>query len=150
MILRNLIVSVLGLLLLQTIAVAGDPYDHAARWRSWNIIAREAYIDGITDGIAEAYFFTMQNVAEDEAWKTSEPPQVTKVRERLFVRDTRNQICEVITDLYRDPANAYISTLDMFFLARDKIEGKDITKDTMEARKKAMETHRLNEQIRNK
>jgi len=150
MIHKGFLISVFGLMLLNAVAVAADPYDYAARWRSWNIISREAYVDGVTDGIAEAYFFTMENVGQDKVRKKPEPPQVTKVRERLFVRDTRNQICEVITGLYKDPANAYIISLDMFFLARDKIEGKDIAKDIMDARKKAMENHRLNEQMKNK
>ncbi len=70
-------------------------------------------------------------------------PDMKKVSDHLFVRYTRDQIQEVITDLYKDPANAFICTLDMFFLARDKIEGKDITKGTMEARRKAIETHEM-------
>jgi len=147
---KCLLVSVLWLMVLNTIAVAADPYDYAARWRLWSVSAQEAYVEGLTDGVAEAYFVIMENIGQDMVLKKPEPPQVTKVRERLFVRDTGNHVREVISDLYKDPANAYISSLDMFFLARDKIEGKDITKATLDARKKAMETHRLNEQMKNK
>ena len=73
-----------------------------------------------------------------------------KAGDRLFVRYTRDQVREVITDLYKDPANAFIRTLDMFFLARDKIEGKETAKGIMEARKRAIETHEYNEKIRNR
>jgi hypothetical protein len=73
---------------------------------------------------------------------------VKKTTDKLFVRYTRDQIPDVISDLYKDPANAFIITLDMFFLARDKIEGKDVEKGLMEARKKAIDTHQLNENMR--
>jgi hypothetical protein len=142
--------SFLLLLVFLNTSVMAGPYNHAELWRSWSTITREAYIDGVTDGIAEAYMYTMTNIAQDKFSKKPELPQVAKVRERLFVRDTRNQICNVITDLYRDPANAFISHLDMFFLSRDKIEGKDISKGIMEARKGAIDNYRLNEDMKNK
>lgn len=146
---KSFIMPVLLLMLLSTAAVA-DPYNYADLWKVWSTTAREAYIDGVTDGISEAYVLTMTTIAQDKLLKKPEPPRVAKLRERLFIRDTRGQICDVITDLYRDPANAFISSLDMFFLARDKIEGKDITKGLMEARKKAMENYRIEEKMKSK
>lgn len=131
-------------------AVAADPYNFAELWRCWNIAAREAYIIGVVDGITEAYFVTLRTVAPDKLQKSPMPAEVKKAAERLFVRYARDQIRDVITDLYKDPANAFISTLDMFFLARDKIEGKDIAKDIMGARKKAMYIHTLNEEMKEK
>ena len=124
------------------------PYNYAELWRSWSIVAREAYISGVTDGIAEAYFVTMGTVAPEKIFKTPVPADVKEVRDKLFVRYTRDQIRDVITDLYKDPANSFITTLDMFFLARDKIEGKDIGKGLMEARKKAMDNYQLNKDMR--
>ena len=144
---KSLMVPVFLLISLSTVAIAA-PYNYANLWMAWSTTAREAYVDGVTDGIAEAYILTMTTVAQDQFSKKPEPPQVANVRERLFVRDTRGSICAVITDLYKDPANAFIGSLGMFFIARDKIEGKDITKGIMEARKKAMETHRLNEEMK--
>jgi len=129
-------------------AVAAEPYNYADLWRSWNVVAREAYITGVVDGIAEAFFVTMTTVAPDKFAKTPVSTEVKKATDKLFVRYTRDQIRDVITDLYKDPANAFVSTLDMFFLARDKIEGKDIGKGLMEARRKAMDTHQLNENMR--
>ena len=141
-------IIVLFFLFLVEISVAADPYNYAERWRSWNIVAREAYISGLVDGIAEAYHVTLTTIAPDKSWKSPEPVEVKKVREKLFVRYTKEQIGDIITDLYKDPANVFISTLDMFFLARDKIEGKDIAKDIMDSRKKAMDTHGAIEEMK--
>ena len=92
----------------------------------------------------------MTTVAPDKLAKASSSPHVKKIRGKLFVRYTRDQIRNVTSDLYKDPANAFISTLDMFFLARDKIEGKDVEIGLMEARKKAMDIHQLNDDMQRK
>jgi len=138
------------LLILMKTALAADPYNHAGLWRSWDIVAREAYICGVVDGIAEAYIVTLTTVVPNSFSKSPVSPEVKKAWEKLSVRYTRDQIRDVITDLYKDPANAFISTLDMFFLARDKIEGKDIAKGIMDARKRAMDIHKLNEEMKGK
>lgn len=131
-------------------AFATEPYNFAEQWRSWNVVTREAYISGVVDGIAEAFFVTMTTVAPDKLPKNPVSAEVKKATDKLFVRYTKDQIGDVITDLYKDPANGFIITLDMFFLARDKIEGKDIAKGLMEARKKALDNHQLNEDMQRK
>jgi hypothetical protein len=136
------------LLLSTYIAAAADPYNYAANWKLWNIQTREAYIDGLVDGVAEAYRVTSTNMAADKLLKNPEPPELKKTRDRLFVRYTRDQVRDVITDLYKDPSNAFISTSEMFFLARDRIEGKDVSGAIMEARKQALDNHTLNEKMK--
>lgn len=138
------------LLLTAKAALSAEPFNYAELWRSWNPITREAYITGAVDGIAEAYFTTMSAAAPDKTTRDPPPPEVRKATDKLFVRYTREQVGSVMTDLYKDPANAFISTLNIFFLARDKIEGKDIARGLMEARKSAIDTHRLNESMRNR
>ena len=145
MMFKNGIIFFFLLTLLKT-AIATDIYNYADLWRSWNVVAREAYINGVVDGIAEAYIEILITVAPDKFPKNPEPAEIKKVREKLFVRYTRGQICDVITDLYKDPANAFIRTINMFFLARNKIEGKDITPDLIDARKKAIEHHKIIEE----
>lgn len=138
------------LLLFSKTALAAEPHNYAESWRSWNLVTREAYISDVVDGIGEAYIVTIMAVAPDKIAKTPPPSEVKRTTDRLFVRYTRNQLRDVITDLYKDPANAFIIQLNMFFLARDKIEGKDFSKELMEARKKAIETHQLNEGMRSR
>jgi hypothetical protein len=126
---------------------ADGPYNYAQLWRSWSTVAQEAYISGVIDGISKAFFITMTTVAPEKFVKTPEPPEVIKARDKLFVRFTRDQIRDVITYIYKDPANSFISTLDMFLLARDKIEGKDIDQAIMKDRKNAIDTYQLNEEM---
>jgi hypothetical protein len=134
-------IAIFLLFLFARATLAVEPYNYAGSWRSLNVVAQEAYISGVVDGIAVAYITTIYAVAPDKITKTPPPSELKKTTEKLFVRYTRDQIRDVITDLYKDPANAFISTLDIFFLARDKIEGKDVGKGLMEARKKAIDTH---------
>ena len=47
-------------------------------------------------------------------------------------------IIKVITDLYKDPANTYISVASMYLLAGRKLKGEDIEPLLQEARKKAL------------
>ncbi len=136
----KILIAVFLISILTKISFAAEPYNFANLWQAWSVAAREAYLDGMVDGIAEAYWVTRSNLAPN---KTEKETKVTT--ERLFVRYTRNQLREVISDLYKDPANSYITTSDMFFLARDKIEGKNIEKGIMEARSAAIENHRINE-----
>lgn len=141
-------IAILLMLIITKTVVAEGPYNYADLWRSWNVVAREAYISGVIEGISEAFIVTMTNVAPEKFVKTPVPAEVKKATDKLFVRYTRDQIRDVIADLYKDPANSFITTLDMFFLARDKIEGRNISKGLMEARKKAIDTHQLNEDMK--
>jgi hypothetical protein len=143
-------IAIFFMLIFSKTALAAEPYNYAELWRSWNIVAREAYITGVVDGIAEAFIVTLKNLVPDKLGKSPTPTGVKKTTDKLFVRHTKNRIRDVMTDLYKDPANSFIHKVDMFFLARDKIEGKDIGKGLMEARKKAMEIHQLNEYMQRK
>lgn len=130
--------------------LATEPYNYAEQWRSWDVVSREAYINGVVDGISKAFIVTLATVSPDKFLKKPEPAEVKKVSDKLFVRYTRDQIGDVITDLYKDPANGFITTIDMLLLARDKIEGKDISRGLMEARKLSLDFHQLNENMRRK
>lgn len=140
---RKIFVVVFLFVSLSSTATAA-PYNYAHLWLSWNRFVQEVYIDGVTDGIAEAYVLTMQTVAQEKWLTTPEPPELANLREKLFVRDTRTKICDVISDLYKDPANSFIPPLKMFFLSRDKIEGKNISDGLMKARAASMKNYQIN------
>lgn len=91
-------------------AIAAEPYNYAELWQSWNIVTREAYISGVADGISEAFTVTMTTVAPDKFAKNPVPAEVKRAMDILFVRYTRDQLRDVITDLYKDPANVFINT----------------------------------------
>ena len=39
-----------------------------------------------------------------------------------------NKIIDIISNLYKDPANSYIWFQDMVYIARDSLSGKDVAK----------------------
>lgn len=128
---------------------AQEPFNYAELWGSWGTVGHEAYLEGVVDGTFYAW------TAAGEAWlgpgelyKSSDVEKIRIVREKIFVREQRPQIPAVMTDLYSDPANAYIALIDMVFIARDKLEGKDVERALDNARKRALETHRLRQQIK--
>lgn len=143
------IVAVAILVNCSGIAHSASPYNYSALWLAWGETAQGAYIDGVVDATGRAFFTTLNAVAPDKALppKFSDDPEVHKVIDQLFVRDTSSLLQGVMTDLYKDPANSFIDTLDVFFLARDKIEGRDISKDIVEARRKAIVVHKFNKKM---
>lgn len=132
-----------------TMLHADDPYNYAELWRSWGSVGREAYLDGVVDGTANAYFKAGNAwLGSDVFHAKPELEKVRRVRDEVFVRAQRPQIPAVMTDLYSDPANVYVSLIDMVFIARDKLGGKDIDRPLQEARKSALDTHRVMEQMK--
>jgi hypothetical protein len=122
-----------------------EPYKYGVVWKSWSSETREAYVSGMVDGVAAAYFTCVAKLVGFE--KINKLPLSKKdeeIRQKLFVRYTQEQIPAVMSDLYKDPANVYVSNQDMLFIARDKIEGKDIEDKIKEARSSAMKNHELN------
>ena len=127
-------------------AQGDEPYNYAVFWRSWDAVAREAYIHGVVDGTGSTYFTAAQEwLGVSRLTSKPEPANVTKVRERVFLREVESQVPPVVTDLYRDPANAYIVLIDMVYVARDKLEGKNIDAPLTAARKRALELYRANQ-----
>jgi hypothetical protein len=126
-----------------------EPFNYAELWRSLDKSARRAYLDGVVDGTFNTW------KAAGDAWLGSgqlcqkpELPKVRVVREKVFVREQSPQIPAVMSDLYSDSANAYISLIDMVFMARDKLEGENINGALAIARKRALDEHRLNQLIK--
>jgi hypothetical protein len=115
-----------------------------------SINSREAYITGMIDGVVGAYVYTASVLGGEKYEKNQNAQEFMKIRDTLLFRHTSGQLQEVMTDLYRDPANAYIYWNGMMYLARDKIEGKNIASKLMEHRKGALAAHQLNEEERRK
>ena len=123
---------------------AKEQYNHAAVWRMWDAIAQTTYVRGVVDGAINVY------VAAGEEWlgpgqlfKTPEAARIARVRQRVFVGNVESRIPAAMSDLYRDPANSYVALVDMVYIARDRLEGKDVEKSLADARKRAVELDRI-------
>ena len=130
---------------------AEEPVNYAALWRSLGSVGHVAYLRGVVDGTFNAYKTAGQEwLGSGYLFVTPEPENVRRVREKVSVGELAPQIPVVITDLYSDPANAYIELIHMVFIARDKIEGKNVEERLQDARKHTLDQHRLREQFKNK
>ncbi len=81
----------------------------------------------MVDGTLNTFFEAGQAWLEaDQLFGKPEIEKVRRVRDRVFVREQAPQILAVMTDLYADPANAYVALIDMVFIACDNLEGRSI------------------------
>ncbi len=121
-------------------ALTGEMFSYGKYWSLLPPLARSAYLDGVMDGSGYAYFEAAAEwLPSGELTKKPEPASVVKVRKKVFLMVNRDSIIEVMTDLYRDPANTFIDTKDILFIARDKLLGKSIDDRLVSARKQAVE-----------
>ncbi len=143
----NMKTMVLGVLLalcaIPDAVRAGEMFNYGKYWSQLPPVARSAYVDGIVNGGRHAYFEAASEwLPPGEITKKPEPEKVAKVRKKIFIMVDRDAIISVMTDLYKDPANIFIDTKDMLYIARDKLLGEKIDDRLVSARKKAVELHK--------
>ena len=116
-----------------------QPYDHAHVWNSWTDFTRDVYLQGFDMGrfeesleIVLAFARLPENTASD-----SIHDMIKKVNEKMVLYFPLESIRNVMTDLYQDPANSFISFDRMIYIARDKLKGESIDKRLEIERKSA-------------
>jgi hypothetical protein len=137
---------VLGILLalcaIPDVVRAEEMFNYGRYWLQLPSVARSAYVDGIVDGGGHAYFEAAAAwLPSGEATKKPESERVGKVRKKVFIMVDESTIIPVMTDLYKDPANIFINTKDMLYIARDKLLGEKIDERLISARKASVELH---------
>jgi hypothetical protein len=91
-------------------------FQYGTRWLAWSELERRIYLFGFVDGGSVYLDFVFR-----------QPEQVRKeVLDRAAVKYDDEVLSPVITSLYRDPANVYIRTDSMVYIARDKLAGQDV------------------------
>jgi hypothetical protein len=78
-----------------------------------------------------------------QPFRTPETARVERVRQKYSSAMWSFEFPAVMTDLYRDPANACVALVDMVYIARDRLEGKDVEKSLGDARRRALELWRF-------
>src|SRR5205823_6846189 len=120
-------IAVLLLFVASTARNQTDPVNFGEAWKSWPNDVRVVYLQGFMDGQSEthlAYFNVL-------------PPKSREaLARRTFLRYDLPILRDVITDLYRDPANTYIRLAVMIYIARDKLDGIEIEQRLRYARAK--------------
>jgi hypothetical protein len=92
-------------------------FNYGQQWNMWSDRDRLVYLSGFVDGQNHTVVSLRDALPADS-------------RERLwretFVRYPQDTLADVMTSLYADPANTFITHASMVYMARDKLAGKDI------------------------
>lgn len=131
-----------------SLALAEGPPNFANFWTSMNAHEQTFYLEGYSQGVLYGIFemAVIYNNEEDRE-KTEKERQLIK---KIYLRDNSidmKVLSKVITDLYSDPANSYIETNEMIFLAKDKLQGQPIDEKLIRARKYAHDTHKFRQNL---
>ena len=108
-------------------------------WRSWSIDRREMYIEGFRAGVVRGAVETELAIRGDAAFKNRSARLTELFRTYHLKPFPVSQLAAVITDLYKDPANAYVPIDDMIFTARAKLAGEAFEEQLARYRKSALE-----------
>ena len=144
---RKLMVFIVMFLVLNGIASAGDPYNYAEVWNSWSVITKNAYLDGLTDGIiyGSTNSHTKYIGTNKADIKSKDFQKFQKALQETVLYFENDSLIKVIDELYKDSFNSFISWREIAVLARDKLKGKSIEESLTKARQMAIQLHELNE-----
>jgi hypothetical protein len=153
---RTLIILIIVCVLLSFVEIScltQEPYNYGKIWNSWSDYIRSIYIMGLKDGLQKQITlpFIAQLIIEekdvfDKYLKDSEVVKTEEKGNRIlwdFIMFDDEAIRNVMTDLYKDPANTYISFYDMSGIAYRKLNGDSIEPLLREARKSIMLRRRI-------
>lgn len=148
---KTIIIFIIVFCLLSFIEIsclAQEPVNYGKMWNSWSDYMRNIYIMGLKDGIQKQItlpFIAQLKIEEtdvfDKYLKDSEVVKTEEKGNRIlwdFIMFDDEAIRNVMTDLYKDPANAYISIFYMSYLAYRKLKGDSIDVLLREAREEAL------------
>jgi hypothetical protein len=141
----------LGIAMISAPAFSAEMQDYSKIWKAWGRDGQTAYIWGFIDGGGHAMQTVMSEIIASDKQGGKVPQNFYEnIRVKTATLYDENKIIEIITNLYKDPANSYILFQDMVYIARDSLSGKDVTKAILDARKAAIATHELNEKMKGK
>lgn len=90
-----------------------------AEWLAISSATRMWWVEGFTDGQSHSFL----------AWEAETKPSAAKreeMRQQLFPMYGPDVLADVMTSIYEDPANTFISRTAMLYVAKAKLSGKDI------------------------
>jgi hypothetical protein len=101
--------------------------DAGRQWSLWSQLDRLIYLEGFVDGQSNTFQLLSPDLPADRQ---------KALTQRTFTFYKKSPLADVMTSLYSDPANTYISPSSMVYIARDKLAGKQIGASLREARQK--------------
>ena len=141
----------LGFAITSNPVFSADMQDYGKIWTAWGKEGQTTYIWRFIDGGGHAMITVMNEItASDNRGDKVPKTFYENIRVKTATLYDENKIIDVITNLYKDPANSYIWFKYMVYIARDSLSGKDVSKAILEARKAAIANYELNKKMEGK
>lgn len=146
---RTIIIFIIAVCLLSFVGLsylAEEPPNFSKRWDSLSDYGKVAYLIGLGEGLGQGFldcvnWFTpyFPEKKEGEKIRAYIPIGINKYFEYVnFISTNEEVVIKVMSDLYKEPANVYISTPEMSFLAYRKLKGESIESLLRELRERAL------------
>jgi hypothetical protein len=143
------IIFIIVIFLLSFVGVsylAEEPPNFSKRWNSLSDYGKVAYLLGLGEGLGIGFLDCVNWLTpyfpekkEGEKIRAYIPIGINKYFKYVnFISTNEEVVIKVISDLYKDPANAYINTPKMSFLAYRKLKGESIESSLRELREEAL------------
>ena len=154
------LIFLLILILFANLSASGEPYNYREVWNSWTDYQRYIYLWGFSDARKQIWVDIIEIIKEfreDKTLSLYELKSLIDLTNKISIIETNASITdyeeiniglqpldlkvirEIMNDLYRDPANAYINFEYMAFMAKDKLSGRPIENKLAEKRKSIKE-----------
>ena len=144
----------IGFALTPSPAFPEEMLDYGAIWKGWGREGQHAYLWGFIDGGTAVLVTAMEEYVSSGKQVRSAPKDCGVILDNTGKKTAtlfdEYKLIDVITNLYKDPANSYILFGDMVYIARDSLKGNDVTDALLKARKHAIATYELNKKMKNK
>ena len=101
-------------------------------WATMTVLARAWYVKGFQEGTGYAFNKTVGFLIDRQG--SVKDSEIEPLRLATMTEHDASVLADLVTDLYRDPANTYITHAAMIYIARDKLNGKDTEPLLREAR----------------
>jgi hypothetical protein len=143
-----MILIILCLTITSSTVLSIEMTDYAAIWKAWGKEGQHAYFWGFIDGSSAVWLTAMDEYISSGRGTSKKCGEIldnaTKKTATFF---DENKLIDVMTNLYKDPANSYILLGDMVYIARDTLKGNDVSSAVLKARKKGIDTYELNKKM---
>lgn len=150
----SIILFLVGFSLIPSLAISEEMLDYGAIWKSWGRAGKHAYLWGFIDGGTAVMVTAMEEYISIGKEGPSAPRDCAVILDKTGHKTAtlfdEYKLMDVISNLYKDPANSYILFGDMVFIARDSLKGNNISDALLKARKHAIATFELNKIMKTK
>lgn len=138
----------LALLFASAPVQGAEPHQYGRYWQDLSKEMKEQYVIGFKDGVSNAlYHVRAKAYLEGDPKNQKDLKLVEDVMKVLTnIHSGARVLADVMTDLYKDPANTYIPPTELLIIAQAKLDGKSIDPMLQEQRKLATETQKYTEE----